>query len=122
MGGGQVDSVMSVKMENDAASFIRSLAQKRQRNAEWAERAVRQSVSASDDEALALGVVELVAPTCRHCANARRRGGALVGRRTLSTRAAPLRTMHMGWRDRVLSAIANPNIAYLLLMLGAPVS
>ncbi len=121
MGGGTIDSVMSEKVENDAASFIRSLAQKRGRNAEWAERAVRASVSVSDKEALELGVVDVIEPSLQALLVRLdgRKVELLSGPRTLQTKAAAVRMLHMGWRDRVLSAIANPNIAYLLLMLGS---
>ena len=62
-GGGEVDDTMSKKLENDAASFIRSVAQKRGRNVEWAEKAVRESASASDREALELHIVDVVEPS-----------------------------------------------------------
>jgi len=121
MGGGAMDSLMSTKVENDAASFIRSLAQKHKRNADWAERAVRASVSASDDEALTLGIVDVVEPSL--LALLERLEGRevelLAGPRILQLREAELVIVTMGWRDRLLSAVANPNIAYLLLMLGS---
>ena len=121
MSGGAMDSLLATKVENDAASFIRSLAQKHKRNADWAERAVRQSISASDDEALTLGIVDVVEPSL-HALLERLEGREvelLAGPRTLQLRTAQLETMTMGWRDRLLSAVANPNIAYLLLMLGS---
>ncbi|RMF88562.1 MAG: nodulation protein NfeD, partial [Nitrospinota bacterium] len=61
LGGGEMDEAMKAKVENDAAAYIRSLAEKRGRNVEWAEKAVRESVSISASEALAQGVIDLVA-------------------------------------------------------------
>jgi membrane-bound serine protease (ClpP class) len=121
MGGGQVDSTMLGKMENDAASFMRSLAQKRGRNVEWAESAVRRSVSVSAEEALELHVVDLVAadlPALLRSIDTLHVEVA-TGRRRLDTAAARVEPVEMGWRDRVLSSIANPNVAYILLMLGS---
>jgi membrane-bound serine protease (ClpP class) len=120
LGRDPVDETLATKFENDSASFIRSVAHKRGRNAEWAERAVRESVSASDSEALELGVVDLVEPSVASLLDRidGRRVEVLSGSRTLRTRGARIERLTMGWRDRVLAAIANPNIAYLLLMLG----
>jgi membrane-bound serine protease (ClpP class) len=120
-GGGEVDDTMRKKLENDAASFIRSVAQKRGRNVEWAEKAVRESASASDREALELNIVDVVEPSLQ--ALLVRIDGRQVevvsGPRTLHTRAATIEKVEMGWRARALSAIANPNVAYILLMLGS---
>jgi membrane-bound serine protease (ClpP class) len=120
-GGGEVTPTMAKKIENDAASFVRALAQKRGRNVAWAESTVTQSVSASADEALAKHVVDLVVPDLKSLLDRLdgRNVEVLSGSRTLHTRGARLETLEMGWRDRVLSSIANPNVAYLLLMLGS---
>ena len=61
MGGGEMDAVMKAKVENDAAAYIKSIAEKRGRNAKWAEEAVRKSVSVTEKEALALKVIDLIA-------------------------------------------------------------
>ena len=61
MGGGQMDAEMKKKVENDAAAYIRSLAERRGRNAEWAEKAVRESVSITEQEAVKLNIVDFVA-------------------------------------------------------------
>ncbi|UCE03200.1 MAG: nodulation protein NfeD [Candidatus Latescibacterota bacterium] len=120
-GGGEVDSTMAIKVENDAASYIRSVAQKRGRNAAWAETAVRESASVSSDEALALGVVDRVEPTLQALLESidGNEVEVLSGARVLRTKNARVEEIEMGWRDRVLSTIANPNVAYLLLMLGS---
>jgi membrane-bound serine protease (ClpP class) len=120
LGGGDVDETMAEKVLNDAASFMRSLAEKRGRNAEWAESAVRESESITADEALDLDVIDIVAVDVRDLLS--QMDGmnveTLSGIRTLRTRNARVEDVVMGWRDRLLSMIANPNIAYLLLMLG----
>lgn len=120
LGGGDVDETMLAKIENDAASFIRALAQKRGRNAEWAEKAVRESASIADTEALELGVIDLVAGSLRELLEKidGKRVETLAGVRVLATRHARVVEVEMQWRERALSVIANPNIAYLLLMLG----
>jgi len=118
--GGAMDSVMSGKAENDAAAQIRGLAAQRGRNAAWYENSVRESVSATAEEALALGVIDLVA---------RDRGSLLTlldGRtvalgdttRLLATRDAIVKEIPMSLRYRLLHQLANPNLAYIFLILG----
>ena len=116
----KVDSVMGGKMVNDAAAYARSIAGRRGRNAEWAETAVRESVSISETEALELRVIDLVAPSLEALLD------SLDGRAvateeetvTLRTKGAEIVEMRMSWSDRLLAVIANPNIAYILFMLG----
>jgi membrane-bound serine protease (ClpP class) len=118
--GAKVDSVMAGKMVNDAAAYIRSIAGKRGRNAAWAENAVRESVSISETEALKLRVIDLVAPSLAALLD------SLDGRKiaidektlTLRTKGAAIVEMKMTWSDRLLAVITNPNIAYILFMLG----
>jgi membrane-bound serine protease (ClpP class) len=118
--GGAMDSVMSGKAENDAAAQIRGLASQRGRNAAWYENSVRESVSATAEEALALGVIDLVA---------RDRGSLLTlldGRtvalgdttRLLATRDAIVKEIPMSLRYRLLHQLANPNLAYIFMILG----
>jgi membrane-bound serine protease (ClpP class) len=114
------DSTMSHKIENFSASYIRSIAEKRGRNGAWAERAVRESVAITDREAVALNVVDLVASDLDSLMI--RIDGQQVevreGIRTLHTRNAEIRLHEMAWHFRILSTLSNPNIAYLLMMLG----
>jgi len=116
----QIDKVMGKKMVNDAAAYIRSIAERRGRNADWAEAAVTESVSISDAEALKRRVIDLVAPSTAALLDAIDGRTVAVGERsvTLKTKEARIVTIEMGWSDRLLHAIANPNIAYILLMLG----
>jgi membrane-bound serine protease (ClpP class) len=120
IGGGSMDNTMSRKVENDAAAYARSLAARAGRNADWAESAVRESASLSEQDALEKKVVDLVAPNlaellARIDGKVIRKGDAVV---TLRTKDAPLSRVPMGLRQRVLSALANPNVAYILMMIG----
>ena len=108
------------KVENDAAAFIRSIALERGRNAEWAEKAVRQSVSATEREALKLGIIDLVAESLPDLLAKidGRQVKTAAGPVTLQTKGATPKAIEVGWRDRFLGLITDPNIAYILLMLG----
>lgn len=110
----------TAKAVNDAVAYIRSLAALRGRNVDWAEKAVREAASLPAPEALALGVVEIVAtdiPDLLAQANGRI---VEVGRQTvkLDTQGADVVEIAPGWRARFLATITNPNIAYILLLLG----
>ncbi len=113
-------SPMERKQMNDAAAYIRSLAQMRGRNADWGERSVRESVSLPAEEALALQVIDLVAPDLAGLVKSLDgRRVALQGREvTLATAGAPLNTAQPDWRTRALSALTNPSIALILMTLG----
>jgi membrane-bound serine protease (ClpP class) len=108
------------KVENDTAAFARSVAEAHGRNAAWAEKAVRESVSATGREALKLRVVDLIAPTLREALDAadgrrvERAGGAV----TLRTRGARLEPLEMSLRQQVLSVLGDPNVVALLVLLG----
>ena len=117
---GPMDSTLARKATNDAAAFARTVAAQRGRNAVWAEEAVRHAVAASDSEAVALHVVDLEASTLAELlalADGRtwRRGDV---RQTLHTKGLPVDRMEPGFGERLLGLIADPNVAYILLMLG----
>ena len=118
--GGGVDKESMKKIENDAAAFARTIAVERGRNAEWAEKAVRQSVSITEREAVKLKVVDLVADSLPDLLD--KIDGRIVktarGAVTLQTRGATVKAIEVGFRDRVLNVITDPNIAYILMMLG----
>jgi membrane-bound serine protease (ClpP class) len=119
-GGGTIDKESMRKIENDAAAFIRSVARERGRNVDWAEKAVRTSVSATEREALKLGIIDLIAdnlPDLLEKIDGREVKTAR-GPVTLRTRGAVVRPVEIGWRDRFLAVITDPNVAYVLLMLG----
>jgi membrane-bound serine protease (ClpP class) len=111
---------LEAKMVNDAVAYIRSLAQLRGRNADWAERAVREAASLSSEEALAAGVIEHVAEDLSDLLAQLdgRRVEVLGEERALATRAMSIETIEPDWRSRLLSVITNPNIAYVLMLLG----
>ena len=116
----KVDSVMAGKTVNDAAAYARSIAGRRGRNAAWAEAAVRESVSISETEALKLGVVDLVAPSLDALLDSLDGRTVAAGEtaRRLETKGAAIVELRMSWSDRLLAIITNPNIAYVLFMLG----
>jgi membrane-bound serine protease (ClpP class) len=117
---GSMDSVMSEKVTNDAAAFIRSIAGKRNRNLDWAEAAVRQSLSITATEAILKNVVDLMAFSDQDLLN------QLEGKQinfnkgvlTLHTKNARIESYDMSTMDKFLNMISDPNIAYLLMMLG----
>jgi membrane-bound serine protease (ClpP class) len=108
------------KAVNDAVAYLRSLAELRNRNAEWAEAAVREGASLSAGEALKQGVVDLIADDLTGLLAAL--DGRTVrmpsGEVTLRTTGIVMRTVEQDWRTRVLSLITNPNVAYLLMLIG----
>src|SRR3989442_1577389 len=117
---GGVDKESMKKIENDAAAFIRTVALERGRNADWAEKAVRQSVSITEREAVQLKVVDLIAASVPELLDKidGRTVKTIKGPRTLATRGAPVKPIEIGFRDRVLNVITDPNVAYILMMLG----
>ena len=120
--GGKMDDVMKQKMENDAAALMRSVVAKRGRNVELAESAVRESKSFTDQEALDKKLIEYIAPSEQdlfHQLNGKsfkRFNGTTV---TLSLAGQPVRDYQMTLKQRILSYIMDPNVAFILLAIGA---
>lgn len=117
---GTSSDALDRKAVNDSAAFIRSLADLRGRNAEWAERAVRQGEAVSAAEALELGAIETVAadlPALLADLEGRR-VTTRAGERVLSTSGAVVERIEPGAITRILAFIANPNIAFLLMLIG----
>ena len=117
---GGMDSTMARKAANDAAAFARTIAAQRNRNAVWAEEAVRQAVSASETEAVELDIVDFVAGTREAVLEKAdglewRRGDEV---RTLGVAGRPVDRAEPSFRQKVIGTLADPNIAYMLLMLG----
>ena len=120
MGGGEMDAVMKAKVENDAAAYIKSIAEKRGRNVQWAEDAVRKSVSVTEREALSLKVIDLIAddvPSLLAAVDGREVVTG-AGKIVLHTKGAPVKEAPMGWRLEALKALSDPNIAFILMTLG----
>jgi membrane-bound serine protease (ClpP class) len=115
-----MDSIMSAKVTNDAAAFIRSIAEKRNRNLAWAEESVRQSHAISESEALQQHVVDLLARNVDDLL--RQLDGRTVvlpsGPVVLHTASASVEVFEMRSAERLLDILSDPNIAYILMMLG----
>ena len=112
---------MTAKETNDAVAFIRSLAELRGRNADWAEKAVREAASLSANAALQAGVIDLVAAdTTELLAKIDGRTVAVAGgaSRPLATRGLTVETLQPGWLIRLLSVITDPNVAAILMLVG----
>jgi membrane-bound serine protease (ClpP class) len=111
---------MERKRINDATAYIRGLAQLRGRNVEWAELAVREAASLPAAEALAQGVIDIVAIDIRDLlAQAQGRTVMVAGvEQVLDVVDLPLQVVEPDWRNRLLAVITDPNIAYILMLIG----
>lgn len=117
---GSPDTIMNEKSTNDAVAFIKAIAGKRNRNLEWAENAVRNSVSITEKEALENNVIDLVAVNITDLLN------KLDGKKvelpyntaTLQTKNARIVKVEMSALEKMLNLLSDPNVAYILLMLG----
>jgi membrane-bound serine protease (ClpP class) len=114
------DDTMMEKVTEDAAAYIRSIAKKRNRNIKWAEKAVRESVSATAEEALELGIIDLIVSSIDelleeiHGMKVELPGGV----KQLDTKNAEREHIPMNFREELLKLISNPNIAYILFIVG----
>jgi membrane-bound serine protease (ClpP class) len=117
---GQQDSIMMEKVTNDAAAFIRTISEKRNRNVEWAELAVRESLSITETEALEENVIDLVADDVKNLLDLMdgREVKTVKGVKTLHTRDARIMEVDMNLSQKLLSILSDPNLAYILLILG----
>ena len=100
------EDTMTKKVTNDAVAYIRSLAQLRHRNADWGEKAVREAVSLSAEEALKLKVIEHIATDVPDLVKKLGKGNAQIV------------YVEIDWRTRILGVITNPSVAYILILLG----
>ena len=119
-GGKDIGKTMSEKVVNDMASYARGIAKQRGRNAEWVEKAIRESVSITAEEAVKKHVVDLLAANIQELLKAiDGREVEVAGQKiTLKTSGLNLVYYRLGFRDRVLRTISDPNIAYILMMIG----
>jgi membrane-bound serine protease (ClpP class) len=117
---GQMDSTMTEKVTNDAAAFIRSISQKRNRNIQWAEEAVRKSISITETEALNQNVIDLISPNLISLLDSldSKQIQSAQGTVVLKTKDARLLYLDMSFQENLLSILSDPNIAYILFMLG----
>lgn len=114
-------NTMFQKVENDTASFVKGIAERRSRNVEWAEKAVRQSESVTASKALDLHVIDLIAedlPELLRKIDGRKIDLGGGERRTLRTASAEVRNVPWAVKEKVLHGLANPEVAYLIAMLG----
>jgi membrane-bound serine protease (ClpP class) len=122
LGGGEEkeSKTMTEKIVNDTVSYIKTIAETRGRNANWAEKAVTKSVSITEDEAVQQKVVDFICPDLPSLlTKIDEKVIKLNGvTRTLHTKGVQPKSLQMSWRDRLLDIISNPTIAYILLILG----
>jgi membrane-bound serine protease (ClpP class) len=118
--GEQQRDVAGEKAENLLAAFIESIARERDRNVEWATKAVRESVAIAADEALKLKVIDLIAASETELLTASdgRKVKVAGQERALATKGIEVRRIEMGWLERFLHVLASPDIAVILLMAG----
>jgi membrane-bound serine protease (ClpP class) len=118
--GGKMDTTMSEKATNDAAAYIKSLAERTGRNAQWAEDAVRKSISATETEAFRDHIVDIVSKDLNSLLKELdgRKVTTAAGEKTLKTANAPVTRTEMDLRYKVLAFISDPSVAYMLMLLG----
>lgn len=117
---GQQDSIMNEKATNDAAAFIKSISEKRARNVKWAEDAVRKSLSITENEALNGKVIDIIANSVEDLLEKidGRKVSLKEGEKVLETRNAEVIDIEMNFKQKILALLSDPNIAYILLMIG----
>ena len=114
------DSTMNEKSTNDAVAFVRTIAEKRARNGQWAENAVRKSYSITETEALNLKVIDLIAsgvPDLLKQINGRT-VEVTGGTKTITTSTASVENVEMSFVEKLLNILSDPNLAYILMMIG----
>jgi len=118
--GGQMDTTMSKKVTNDAVAFVRSIAEQRGRDQDWAEAAVRESASITSTDAIEKGIIDIVAKNIEDLLaqidgmNIKLQDEEVI----LETADYTISHYEMSWREQLLDKISDPNIAYILLMIG----
>jgi membrane-bound serine protease (ClpP class) len=117
---GQMDSVMTEKATNDAAAFIRTIGEKRNRNIEWCEEAVRKSVSITETEAEKINVINFIASDMKDLLE--KLNGMKVqtisGEKIIHIKNAEIINLELSFIQKILNILSDPNIAYILFMLG----
>ncbi len=120
--GGGMDKTMAEKVENDAVAYVRGIADKRGRNADWVEKAVRKSESITAENALKLNVIDFVAQDVKHLLEQMDNKTVWLApgdkKVILQTRNAIINEKKMSTREKILATLSDPNIAYILLLVG----
>ena len=117
LGGKEVDKTMSEKVVNDMVAHARSVAENRGRNADWVEKAIRESVSATESEALKKNIIDVIAKDVDDLIT-QINGRNLKDKGQLDLDNAEIQKIEAGLRTKILKTISDPNIAYILLMIG----
>jgi membrane-bound serine protease (ClpP class) len=117
LGQKEMDKTMAEKVVNDMVAYTKSISEKRGRNSEWAEKSIRESVSATEKEALELEVIDLIAEDLDDLIE-KIDGRDLKDKGTLHTKGVKRVILTEGLRDKILKTLSDPNIAYLLMMIG----
>lgn len=117
---GQQDKTMEEKVVNDTVSFIKSIASLRKRNVKWAEDAVRKSLSSTEKEALRVGVIDFIAKDINELLEKinNRKIKTSSGIKVIKSENVELKELRENIRERILEVLSNPNIAYILLLIG----
>jgi membrane-bound serine protease (ClpP class) len=117
---GEQDSIMNEKATNDAAAFIRTISEKRARNIQWAEDAVRKSLSITETEALKGGIIDTIAISVQDLLE--KIDGKEIslssGKKVLDTKNVEVINIEMNFQEKILDLLSDPNIAYILFMIG----
>lgn len=118
--GGGMDKTMMKKVENDAVAYVRGIAKKKGRNEEWVEMAVRKSESITAEEALKHNVIDYIAADVNDLLRQMDGREIMVssGKKTIRTKNAVVNEKKAGMRQKILAAISDPNIAYILFLIG----
>jgi membrane-bound serine protease (ClpP class) len=116
-GGQEINKTMSEKVTNDMVAYIKSIAQKRGRNAVWAEKAVRESISATETEALKAGIIDFIAKDLDDLIR-KLDGLEVKGKGKLALSDHQKIFIKENLRTKILKTISNPNVAYILMMIG----
>lgn len=117
---GKQDSIMNEKATNDAAAFIRTISEKRARNIQWAEDAVRKSLSITETEAMKERVIDIIAVSVEDLLEKidGKEISLPAGIKVLDTQTAEVINIEMNFKQKILGLLSDPNIAYILLMIG----
>ncbi|TES89596.1 MAG: nodulation protein NfeD [Desulfobacteraceae bacterium] len=116
-GGKEIEGSMSEKVINDMVAYARSIANKRGRNADWVEKAVRKSVSVTETEALKANVIDIVAKDIDDLIR-QINGRKIENKGVLKLENVKKTVLKEDLRTKILKTISNPNIAYILMMIG----
>ena len=117
LGQKEMDGTMAEKVVNDMVAYTKSIAEKRGRNSDWAEKAIRESVSVTEKEALELNVIDLIAKDLDDLLE-KIDGRNLKEKGTLHTKGVKRVVLTESLRDKILKTLSDPNIAYVLMMIG----